>query len=180
MRFYTLALGTALLASAALAQVVSGPEKGSAVQPVKVFAATGPNESKELDYAAERKDKPTIYVLIREFDRPVGRYIKTLDTGVKEDNPEAHVVAVWLTDQQEQTKTYLPRVQQSIKLEATSMTVFTGDKNGPDNWNLNPDARVTTVVVVKGKVAQTFGYASVNDTEVPAVREALKKAVAGQ
>src|SRR5438445_2284368 len=28
----------------------------------KVFDATGPNQEKEVDYAAERKDKPTVYI----------------------------------------------------------------------------------------------------------------------
>lgn len=177
MRRLAAALITASLALPALAQIVSGPDAGSPVPAVKVFAATGPNEGKELDFAAERKEKPTLYLLIREFDRPVARYMKQLDTALPNASDQAHVVAVWLTDQHDRIKGYLPRVQQSIKLEQTSMCVFPGDKNGPDGWNLNGDARVTTVLAVRGKVVKTFGYASINETDVRAVVAALKDAV---
>ena len=44
---------------------------------------------------------------------------------------------------------------------------------------MNPDARLTAVVANKGKVAATFGYQSINETEVPRVKEALKKAIQG-
>jgi hypothetical protein len=35
---------------------------------------------------------------------------------------------------------------------------------------------VTAIVAGKGKVAASFGYRSINDTDVPEVRAALKKA----
>jgi hypothetical protein len=166
-----------LLAVAAAAQITSGPNVGEASPALKVFAATGSHAGKELNYTTERGEKPTVFVLIREFDRPVGRFLKVLDGAVREDSAQAEVVAVWLTDKQEETRTYLPRVQMSIKLEATAFTVFPGDKNGPENWNVNPDARVTVAVANKGKVTATFGYASVNETDVGEVRMALKKAL---
>ena len=39
---------------------------------LKVFDATGPLKDKEVDYAAERKGKPTVYVFIQadKWDRP--------------------------------------------------------------------------------------------------------------
>ena len=173
-----LILAGALFALPALAQVTSGPEVGSAVQPVKVAVLTGPQEGKDIEYAAERKNKPTLYVFLREFDRPVGRYIKLLDSAIREESTEAFTVAIWLTEKQDETRAYLPRVQGSLKMESTALTLFTRDVNGPDNWNLNPNVRVTTVLVNEGKVVKTFAYQSINDTDVPPVREALKKAVA--
>lgn len=173
----TLAMAAAC-ALPALAQLTSGPEAGSKPEPVKVEALTGPQEGKTLDYVAERKGKPTLYVFLREFDRPIARYIKTLDTAIREESTEALTVAVWLTEQKDQTRQYLPRVQQSLKMESTALTLFPGDANGPDGWNLNPSARVTTVLVLKDKVVRSFAYASLNDTDVPPVREALKKAIA--
>jgi hypothetical protein len=58
--------------------------------------------------------------------------------------------------------------------------VFPGDANGPDGWSLNPSARVTAVVSSGGKVKSAFGFGSVNETDVPPVREAFKKALAAQ
>jgi len=85
-------------------------------------------------------------------------------------------VAVWLTDKPDTTKEFLPRVQQSVQYETTALTCFTGEKTGPKDWNVNADAHLTAVVANKGKVVANFGYNSINETDVPKVREALKKA----
>lgn len=167
----------ALVCTLALAQdVASGPEQGKPLPPLKVFAVTGAQQGKEVDYAAERQGKPTVYCLLPadQLDRPLGRFLKTLDEALVKDDPAARIVAVWLTDNLDQTRTYLPQFQQSFQLQATALTCF-GDKAGPADWGINPDARLTVVVVREHKVVTTFGYRSVNETDVPPVREALKK-----
>src|SRR5262249_54559648 len=166
-------------ASLAHAQVASGPTIGDPVKPLKVFAVVGEVMDKEGDYTAERKDKPTIYVFIQadKFDRPMNRFLKTLDGKVKEANSEAHVVAVWLTDDKAKTKEYLPRVQMSVQYQTTALTYFTGEKAGPNDWTINADAHITVVVANKAKVAAAFGYQSINETDVPTVEDALKKAI---
>src|SRR4051812_25216798 len=87
------------------AEVDSGPKPGEAVPELKVLPLTGALEGKESDYAAERKDQPTIYLLIpaETFDRRVARFMKSLDGKVKDSGD---VVAVWLTADQEATKAY--------------------------------------------------------------------------
>jgi hypothetical protein len=157
--------------------VASGPAKGEKVPALKVFDATGENADKDVDYAAERKDKPTVYLFVRadKFDRPMNRFMKTLDGAVKKDFADTYVVAVWLTDDAAKTKELLPRVQQSVNYEATALTCYTGGAEGPKGWNVNADAHLTAVLANKGKVAATFGYRSLNETDVPAVRDALKK-----
>ncbi len=172
-----------LFASPAWAQdVASGPAPGEQVPPLKVFDATGSHKDKEIDYSAERKDQPTIYVFIQagRWDRPLARFLKKLDEAVKKDSDDAYVVAVWLTEDPEKTKEYLPRVQQSLQLEATALTCFLGEKAGPKGWDVNADAHLTAVVASKRKVAARFGYRSINETDVPAVRDALHKARAAQ
>jgi hypothetical protein len=171
----------ACLAPRSFAQdIVSGPEKSKAVPALKVYDATGANKEKEVDYAAERKDKPTIYLLIRadKFDRPMNRFMKTLDTELAKDFKDAYVVAVWLTEDVDKTKELLPRVQQSVQYEKTALTCFTGSaKDGPKDWNVNGDAHLTAVLANKQKVAATFGYNSINETDVKKVVEALKKSL---
>ena len=50
------------LASSSHAQeVITGPEKGAMVPALKVFDATGTHKDKEVDYAAERAGKPTVF-----------------------------------------------------------------------------------------------------------------------
>jgi hypothetical protein len=162
--------------------VTSGPEKGKEVPPLKVFDATGPHKDKDVDYAKERGAKPTVYVFIPadKWSRPVARFLKKLDEAVPKVGEEAAVVAVWLTDDPAKAKAYLPVAQNSLQLQVTALTCFTGDKEGPKGWGINADAHATAVVTAKGKVAATFGYNSVNETAVPAVRDALRKARTGK
>lgn len=170
------------VASPSFAQdIASGPEKDKAVPALTVYDATGEHKEKALDYVAARKDKPTIYLLVRadKFDRPMNRFMKTLDDALVKDFKDVYVVAVWLTDDVDKTKEFLPRVQQSVSYQQTALTCFTGDvKEGPKNWNVNNDAHITAVVASKGKVKATFGYNTINETDVKAVIAALKKATA--
>src|SRR5262245_24791013 len=179
LRYLGTAALFALAASAPAQDLSSGPDKKAKVPALRVFDATGPNKDKDVDYAADRKDKPTIYLLVRadKFDRPMNRFVKGLDGQVKKDSEDAYIVAVWLTDDVDKAKERLPAVQQSVQYQNTALTIFTGGKDGPNDWHANPDAHLTVVLAVKGKVVATFGYQSVNETDVKAVREAFQKAL---
>jgi hypothetical protein len=164
-------------------QAVSpGSNQDKKVPALKVFDATGPNKGKELDYTVERKDKPTVYAFVQadKWDRPMARFLRKLDEAVQKEGKDAFVVAVWLTDNPDKTKEYLPVAQQSLQFQATALACFTGEKAGLDGWGINADSHLTVVVVNNGKVAATFDYRSVNETDVPGVRDALKKATSGK
>jgi hypothetical protein len=94
------------------------------------------------------------------------------------ESEDAYVVAVWLTDDPDKTKQYLPVAQRSLKFQNTALTCFTGEKAGPKDWGINDDAHLTAVVANKSRVVKRFGYRSLNETDAPAVQEALKKALA--
>jgi hypothetical protein len=181
--FFMVAVVSFFLAVPAAAQdVASGPETHAKVPALKVFDATGVHKDKEADYAGSRKGKPTVYLFINaeRFDRPMNRFMKTLDGVVAKDFEGVYVVAVWLTADTDKTKKLLPRVQQSVGYEATALTVVAGTAEGPKGWNINADAHLTAVVANKGKVAATFGYRSINETDVPKVKEELKKTLKGK
>lgn len=172
-------VGLVLPCVAGAQDLPSGPDKDKKVPPLKVFDATGPNKDKEVDYAAERKDKPTIYILIQaeKWDRPMARFLRKLDQALNKEEEDSYLVAVWLTDSPEKTKEYLPVAQQSLQLQKTALACFTREKEEPKDWNINGDTNLTAVVTTKGKVISTFGYRSVNETDAPAVYEAYKKAL---
>ena len=69
----------------------SGPKAGEKVGELKVFAVAGPVEGKEVDYAAERKDAPTVYLFVNaeKFDRPMARLLKTVDGKLGEVDDKA-------------------------------------------------------------------------------------------
>jgi hypothetical protein len=167
-----------LLAPAAAQDVDSGPKAGETVMALKAFGVVGEVEGKEADFVAGRKDAPTVYLFVQSehFGRPAARFIKVLDSKVKEANDKAGVVAVWVGDKEAfaKNKDYLPRVQMSIKLENTAIAAFDGEKSGPNGWGINADAHVTVVVADKGKVAKSFAFVSVNETDVRPVLAAVK------
>jgi hypothetical protein len=167
-----------ITAPAVAQDVESGPEKGGKVPALKVYDATGEHKDKEVDYAGERKDKPTVYFLIAadKFDRPMNRFMKTLDQKINKDYEGVYGVAVWLTSDLDKTKELLPRVQTSVNYASTALTAFKGTE-GPRGWNANGDAHITVVIANKGKVVTTMGYKSINETDVKGVLAALKKAV---
>ena len=173
-----LLLLSTLNASASAADIVTGPAAGKTPE-LKVFDATGPNTGSEVDYTADRKEKPTIYVFVAadKWDRPVARFLKELDKAVEKSGDDGYIVAVWLTDDVAKSKEYLPKAQMSLSFQRTALTCFPGEKAGPKDWNISGDAHLTAVVANKGKVLKNFGYVSINETDVPTVMEEFKKAL---
>jgi hypothetical protein len=180
MRTFVCSLIVLLLSGAVShADVESGPAVGGKAPALKVLAMTGDHEGKEVDYTADRADRPTIYVFVQadKFERPTARFLKVLDGAAPKVAKKCEIVAVWLTDDVDAAKAYLPRVQMSMKFESLSLCVYTGKKSGPEDWGINPDADVTVVVATDKTVKARFGYRSLNDTNVPEVEAALKNAV---
>lgn len=167
----------AAIATAAHAQVESGPVPGAKIAALKVNAATGEFADNEVDYAEKRKGKPTIYAFIQadRWDRPMARYLKTLDAGVKKAGGDAQVVAVWLTSDAKMSQEYLPKAQMSLNMETTALAVYAGATTGPDNWGINDRASLTAVVTDGETCTARFAYVSLNETDVPAVEKALKE-----
>lgn len=168
---------TVTIAITALADIQSGPKVGDKVEEFKVFGVTGKIEGKEVSYVADRKDEPTVYVFVQQehWTRPMARFLKTLDKQSTEANDKSTVVAVWLGDKVDMIKDYLPKANQSLQFANTNLTVFQGEKSGPNGWGINTDAHITVVVTNKGKIAASFAFQSVNETDVKKVEEALKK-----
>jgi hypothetical protein len=173
------AAGWLVFGQAARADITSGPEAGAKVPALPVAAVAGPVEGKEIDYTRERGGKPTVYLFVSaaNWDRPMARYLRKLDGELGSLGQDSAAVAVWLSEKPDEAKDYLPRAQQSLQFQHTALTVFTGEGMEPKDWGINSLAHLTAVVAKDGKVVARFAYQSVNDTDVPKVVEALKKAL---
>lgn len=160
----------------AVGDVESGPKAGEAVPKLPVFAVAGTVEGKQLDFAAERKDAPTVYLFVtaEKFSRPMARFMREIDGKLAETAEKAEAVAVWVGGEADKNKEFLPRAQMSLKFAHTALTV--SEAASPDGWGINGDAHLTAVVAVGGKVVKSFPFVSVNETDAPAVLDALKKA----
>lgn len=173
-------VGTAFLSPQnVLADVESGPEIGSEVASLPVDAITGEVAEQSVDYKDQRGKHPTIYAFIpqEKWSRPTARFLRELDQKLRDTAAESQVVVVWLTEDVQGAKEYLPRAQMSLRLVDTALTVFDGPAAGPDDWAIHDDADLTAVVVNDGKVFASFGFVSVNETVVDDVLAELKKSV---
>lgn len=178
--FPIVACFSAFVLAVAHADVDSGPKPGSAVVPLKVFAATGSHAGKDVDFAVERGGRPTIYIFLQHdrFDRPLARLMRDLEKGVIDVGKDAELVTVFLTTDEAKTKEHLPRVQMSMQFTRNTLAVFPSGTSGPDGWAIDTDAQLTVVVANDSKIAACFGYRSANETVAPEILNALKKAVA--
>lgn len=170
-------LAVVLRSTVAAGDVDSGPKVGTEVGALNVSVVTGDQAGQELDYAAHRRGKPTIYLFIphEKFDRPIARFLKQLEQSVKEGGQETQLVTIFLTDDAAKTKEYLPKAQMSLQFTINPLVVFPSARMSPEGWAVNTDAHLTAVIVRSGTVTARFGYRSVNETAVPEVIEALKK-----
>jgi hypothetical protein len=182
-RLYRLAAMTwlALNLPVYAAGVESGPARGTVAPALKVYDATGPHADKEIDYVADRKDKPTVYVFVvaEKWDRPAAQFLRKLDAEVQ-NHADGYVVAVWLTDDLDATKKYLPLAHQSLQFKATALTCYPVAKKTPEGWGINLEAGVTAVVAKRGKVIGSLGFRSATGTDVKAVMELMGKAADGK
>ena len=156
-----------LLTTGLWAEPDSGPAAGSKLPPLKVLAAYGDDAGKEVDFADKRKDKPTVFVFVQadKWDRPMYRFLRTLDERLKKDRDDVQIVAVWLSDDADKAKAYLTRAEPTLKMLSQTTFALHGGKDGPRDWNVNPDAHMTAVVVEGGKVSAGMGFTSVNETD---------------
>ncbi len=185
MKSAILTLCAALVCAPIVAADESGPKAGEKVPELKVFGVVGTVEGKDVDFAKERKDAPTVYVFVQAMEggipiggRPAARFMKVLDEKIGDTSKEAKIVAVWLGEKAfDKHKEYLPRINMSLKFEKTSLAAFDGERSGPNNWAVNSDTHLTVVVANKGKVVKSFAFTSVNETDVKTVLDELKKAV---
>jgi hypothetical protein len=165
--------------SSIYADIDSGPKVGATVAPLKVTVMTGDQSGKDLDIAAERGNKPTVYLFVQHerFDRPLARLFRVLEKGTEDAGSDAGMVTVYLTDDEAKAKLHLPRIQSSLKFKINSLVIHPSATSGPEGWAVNTDAYLTVVIVNDGKISATFGYRSANETVAPEIISALKNSI---
>lgn len=154
---------------------------GATVKPLNIELLQSDGSYTQINAAMAATDKPIVYLLVpaARWDRPVARFLKTLDDKLSGYSAMAEIRAVWLSADLDATKEYLPRVQQSLQLQKSGLGVF-ADAEGPDGWQLGGDVQMVAIVVHRGKIAARFSFGSVNETDVPQVGEAIAKSLDGK
>ncbi len=153
------------------AQTASGPSLGTPAPELKIFALTGANAGQEIDVLATRANQSTAVLFIQadKWDRPIARFLRTLDQELSKTRPDVAIFAVWLTGDLDKTKEYLPRVQGSLSLDQTTLAVYPGASTGPPAWSISDGAHLTVIFIDQAKVTFSTGFRSVNELDVPLV-----------
>jgi len=179
MRFSRIALmlSMILVVSEAQAQISSGPNAGTPVSPLMVFAVTGDHAGKNVDISKDLGPRPTIYLFVphERLDRPLARLMRAIEKGTLEAGKDSKLVTIFLTNDEAKTKEHLLRVQMSLQFTANPLMVYPDATKGPEEWLLNSDAQLTAIVAKDGKVAASFGFRTVDETVGPEIVAALKK-----
>lgn len=163
----------------ALSQIDSGLPPAIPVPALKVHSVTGESLGEQVDFSKSRGDEPTLYFFLasHRWSRPMARLLRELDKEIANRVDGAHICAIWLTSDIEESKQYLPRAQMSLKLENTSLTVFDGNEYGPGEWGINTEKDVTIVLANGGKSIQSHSYVSANETLAKSILDEFEKAV---
>lgn len=175
-RMTSMLIGLFLMTSVVRGEIDSGPKAGTEISPLKVSAGTGDRAGQEVDFVAERASKPTAYVFIQHerFDRPLARTLRTLEKAANEAGNETGLVTVFLTRDEAKTKEHLPKIQMSMNFTNNPLAYYPSATTSPDGWAVNPDAYLTVIVVKQGKVVQSFGYRSADESVVREIAKVLK------
>ncbi len=147
-----------LVSTAVWADVESGPKAGEKVPVLKAFGVAGSVTEKETDFAKDRGEG-TDRVRVRQAEHFAGRPPASCENPRRENRRTRRRgqgggrFGLRLRNV-EKNKEYLPKVQKSMKFGKSDLAVFTGDKSGPDNWGINPDAHGTVAAAHWAKRGQ--------------------------
>lgn len=159
--------------------IVAGPELYKPIPSLKTLQIVGDQADKEINWNETAKTKPHIIAFVRsdKWDRPVARVLKQLDDAlitVRKDIPDVHLGIIWVSKDIERAKEYLPKVQQSIKLQASSWNHFNGEIYDTTGWQLSGDGALNIVIVKENKAAWGRSFSTMEESIVRKTISALK------
>lgn len=160
-------------------EINAGPEAGKAVPSLMAMQIVGDQQGKSLEWSKVSKNQPTIFIFVRsdKWDRPVARSLKQIDTAVndlRKEEPKVQMCIIWISKDAENAKEYLPKAQQSIKLQASSWNHFNGEIYDVSGWQLSGDSALNIVVAKEGKVTWGKGYTNPHDSIARKVTQAIQ------
>lgn len=155
----------------------AGPDVGKPVPELKLTQIHGDQAGKEVDARELAKTTSTIFVTVRKdkWDRPVARVLRQLDEAVSKQDNKARIVLVWVSKDADHAKEYLPKAQQSLKLQASSWNLFNGEVYDAAGWQLSGDGPLNIIIAKAGKVHWGQAFGTVDEKVAAKVTAALTK-----
>ena len=160
-------------------EIVAGPELNKPIPSLKTTQIVGEQADKEIDCKETAQTKPTLLVFVRsdKWDRPVARVLKQIDDAFiaeRKDHPDVHVGIIWVSKDAERAKEYLPKVQQSLKMQASSWNFYNGEVYDATGWQLSGDGSLNLVLVKNNKAVWGRAYSTMQEAIAKKVMKELK------
>jgi hypothetical protein len=163
----TLSLALVLAAASATvaAELKSGLQPGDLVPAFDVEKCGGAvNDGRSVGdnfcYRCMLGNKPVVMVFARKTDDSLASLTKALDKHVAANSDQKLSSFVNLIgDDQAELKAEAKEFAAANKLENVALVVPQDNKNGPEEFAVNPNAEVTVTIYRQGKVAASHAYA---------------------
>jgi hypothetical protein len=161
-----LGVAAALTVSVAVAEdLKSGPQPGDPVGAYTVEKCAGnPNDNvdvgKNLCYRCMLGSKPVVMVFTRKADDKLAALVKKLDAKLPqhEDQKLSAFVNLIGSKNADELKTAAKQFGEKNKSEHVAIVVPEDSENGPEDYNINPDAEVTVIIYKDGTVAANHAF----------------------
>lgn len=173
---FTALVMVALLVSVASAgDPKSGPQVGEKVGPFHSLNCTGDHAGEKYCLICKNGDNPVAMVFARRVTPELTKLIKRIEQATdKNQKRSMGSFAVFLSDSDNLEK----ELKELAKKEKIQHCILTIDKpDGPEGYNIAPEAEVTVVLYTKltVKANHTFKKGGLNDKAIEAVVADLSK-----
>jgi hypothetical protein len=163
----TFLAGVALLAGMSLAyaaELKSGKQPGDAIGAFDVVKCAGSEDDgvdlgSKLCYRCKYGNRPMVMVFSRTSDAGVAGLVKKLDGAVQKNSDDKLAAFVNLLGENEGAlEAHAKELGKQAASPRVPIVVPVEYENGPADYGINPDAEVTVILAVKGKVVANHAY----------------------
>ncbi len=145
-------------------RVEERPQVGEFVGAFQVVKAAGApddgvKDGDQLCYRCKLGNRPAVMVFARNSDASLVKFVNQLDAVVakNEDKKMASFVSL-LGDKPDDLKSEAKDLAAKSKADHVAVVVPVDSKNGPEDYNISPQADITVLVYRGGKVAANHAY----------------------
>jgi hypothetical protein len=186
MRVLSCGVALALVAGvsvAVAAELKSGVQKGESINPFDVVKCAGSTEDgvdlgDKLCYRCKYGNRPMVMVFSRKADENVASLVKKLDSAVEKNADDKLAAFVnLLGDNEEALESHAKELGKKASAPNVPIVVPVEYENGPADYGISPDAEVTVILAVKGKVVanRAFGNGQFSKKSVDTILSDVPK-----
>jgi hypothetical protein len=163
----TFLASVALLAGFSLAvaaELKSGVQPGKQIGAFDVVKCAGSEDDgvdlgTKLCYRCKYGNRPMVMVFSRKADESIGGLVKKLDAAVQKNSDDQLAAFVnLLGDNEDALEAHAKDLGKKLAAPLVPIVVPVEYENGPADYGISPDAEVTVILAVKGKVVANRAY----------------------